>query len=339
MSTSTSSIESSAPRRASRPPTKVFKGHTDLVGSVAYFPDGHRIASASDDETVIIWDLKSGRQDGEPLQHDSAVRWIAISPDGRRIASGLQQGGLVIWDAPTRKVVHEIKGGGVWRLAYSPNGRWIATALTAGERAVRLWDADTGRLEVLKCGGDVLCVAFSPDGTQIAVGLSRGFFQVIEISTGKSVVGPIKGHTRRVNSIVYSPDGCLVTASQDESIRVWDSKTGVQVGKPMLGHKKDVFCISITANGRRIASAGRDKTVRVWDLETRLQVGDSFDADYWVLSVAFSPDNRYLISDNGNDVCLWDTESLAIQGSSSPPSTSSRNPPVGVILHVCAHLL
>ncbi|KAH7923256.1 WD40 repeat-like protein [Leucogyrophana mollusca] len=329
MSMSTSSIESLATRRASRRPTKVFKGHTDRVNSVAYFPDGQHIASGSNDKTVIIWDVESGRQDGQPLQHDSIVKWIAISPDGRRIASGLGGGGLVVWDALTRKVVHEIKGGSVYRLAYSPNGRWIATAPMDDERVIRLWDADSGRpgRELLKCNGEVLCVAFSPDGSRVAVGLEYGSFQVIDVSTGESVVGPIKGHTQLVRSVVYSPDGrLLVTASDDSSIRVWDSKTGIEVGKPMLGH--DVTCISITADGRRIASAGNDKTVRVWDLETRLQVGHSFHTDGLVWSVAFSPDDRYVISGNNNDVCLWDTEPLAIRGSSSPPTASKKGPPV-----------
>ncbi|KAH7917141.1 WD40 repeat-like protein [Leucogyrophana mollusca] len=316
MSTLTSPVESSAARRAPHGPTKVFKGHTGRVCCVAYFPDGQHIASTSSDKTVIIWDVERGGQDGHPLQHDCSLEWIAISPDGRRIVSGLQAGGPVIWDALTRKVVHEIKGGGVWRLAYSPDGRWIATAPRVDERVIRLWDADTGRpgREPLKCDGRILCLAFSPDGSRIAAGMVDGVFQVIEISTGKSVVGPIKGHTRTVTSVVYSPDGrLLVTASQDKSIRVWDSKSGMEVGKPMLGHSDDVWCISITADGRRIASGGSDDTVRVWDLETRLQVGHSFDAGGWVFSVAFSPDDRHIISGNSlDDVALWDTESLSV---------------------------
>ncbi|KAH7926346.1 WD40 repeat-like protein [Leucogyrophana mollusca] len=328
MSTSSNPIESSGVRPASCRPTRVFKGHKHVT-CVAYFPDGRRIASASGDKTVVIWNVESGRQDGQPLQHDSSVSWMAISPDGRRIASGIEKK-VVIWDALTREVVHEFNEGGVWMLAYSSDGRWIATAPIASEREIRLWDADTGRprREPLKCDGNAFCVAFSPDGTQIAAGCDDGSFELFDIATGEAVVGPIKGHTRNVMSVVYSRDGCLlVTGSDDKSIRVWDAKTGVQVGRPMLGHKAAINSISITPDGRRIAS-GDNGTVRVWDLETRLQVGDSFHTDGFVYSVAFCPDGRYIIGSGNHDaVSLWDTESFAIRGSSSPPTASNPAPP------------
>ncbi|KAH7919380.1 cytochrome P450 [Leucogyrophana mollusca] len=232
MSTLKSPIETSAPRRAPRGPTKVFEGHTEWVNSVAYFPDGRCMASGSGDGAVIIWDIESGRQSGQPLQHHSSVEWIAISPDGRRIASGMYDGGLVIWDVQTREVVHEIKGGGVYRMAYSPDGRWIATAPTTNNREVRLWDADTGRLgrEPLECEGGVEWVAFSPDGSQIAIGFEDGSFQGVDISTGEIVVGPIQGHMSAVRSLVYSPDGrLLVTGSWDRSIRVWQCSAGRRI--------------------------------------------------------------------------------------------------------------
>ncbi|KAH7923292.1 hypothetical protein BV22DRAFT_1048303 [Leucogyrophana mollusca] len=116
MSTSSNVIDSSAALRISRRPTEVFKGHINWVRSIAYFPGERRIASAPRDSTVIIWDVEGGGRDGQPLHPDSVVRKIASGMDGR----------LVIWDALTREVVHEIKGDGVWRLAYSPDGRRIA---------------------------------------------------------------------------------------------------------------------------------------------------------------------------------------------------------------------
>ncbi|KAH7917179.1 WD40 repeat-like protein [Leucogyrophana mollusca] len=209
MSTSSNLIEPSGVHRTPLRPTKVFKGHTDWINSIAFFPDSRHIASASSDETVIIWDIESGRQVGKPFQHDyGGVRWIAISPDGRRIANGMEKGGIVQkTTAVASTMVHELKEGGVWRLAYSLDGRWIASTSPADKGMIRLWDADTGRLgkELMKCGDEVYSVAFSPDGSRIAAGLGGGSFQVINISTGKSIVGPIKGHLERVRSIRKTP--------------------------------------------------------------------------------------------------------------------------------------
>ncbi|KAH7916989.1 WD40 repeat-like protein [Leucogyrophana mollusca] len=332
MSTSSYSFESPGVLGASYRLTKVFKGHTRSVSCVAYFPDGRRLASASGDKTVIIWDVESGRQDGQPLQHDSSVWWIAISLNGRRIASGTEEDGVVVWDVLTREMVHEIKGD-VYELAYSPDGRWIATAPMDAVEEVQLWDADTGRpgREPLICAGEVFRGAFSPDGSQIAVGFENGHFQVIDIATGESVLGPIKGHAECVSSIVYSPDGrLLITGSWDESIRVWNSETGVAVGKPMRGHEQyGVGCISISADGRKIASRDCDGTVRVWDLETQLQVGVPFDARDQC--AAISPNGRYVVGGNLGSVYLWDTESLAIQGPSSPPTASAQNAPLSAV--------
>ncbi|KAH7919294.1 WD40 repeat-like protein [Leucogyrophana mollusca] len=221
----------------SRHPTQVFKGRTGVV-SVAYFPDGQRIASASINKTVIISNVKSGRQDGKPLDHSAEIWWIAISLDGRRIACATEGTGVIIWDALTREVVYKIKCGcGQWQ-TYSPDGRWIATLRVDIDRVVQLWDADTGRPsgEALKCDDDVTCMAFSPDGSWIAVGFEDGSFQVIDISTGDSVVGPIKGHTGCMSSVVYLRDGCLlVTAAEEESICVWNSgKRENDAGLPRL---------------------------------------------------------------------------------------------------------
>ena len=88
----------------------------------------------------------------------------------------------------------------------------------------------------------------------------------------------LKGHTNRVNSTSFSPDGkYIVSASHDNTIRIWDAKTGLQVGTSLEGHTDGVNSASFSPNGNFIVSASKDKTVRIWDAKTGQQIGASLE--------------------------------------------------------------
>src|SRR5258706_15118026 len=94
-----------------------LKGHTGVVSSVAYSPDGGHILSGSADTTIRIWDAKSGAAVGNPLKgHTGGVASVAYSPDGRHFISGCAYNTIRIWDAKTGAAVgNPLKGhtGGV----------------------------------------------------------------------------------------------------------------------------------------------------------------------------------------------------------------------------------
>ena len=84
----------------------------------------------------------------------------------------------------------------------------------------------------------------------------------------------MKGHTSYVHSASFSPDGnSIVSASADKTVRIWDAKTGKQVGKPLEGHTHFVYSASFSPDGNSIVSASRDNTIRIWDAKTGKQVG------------------------------------------------------------------
>ena len=79
-----------------------LRGHDGHVQSIAYSPDGHRIATGSADKTVRIWDADTGQPIGAPLRgHDDMVNSVAYSPDGHRIATASADKTVRIWDADT----------------------------------------------------------------------------------------------------------------------------------------------------------------------------------------------------------------------------------------------
>jgi hypothetical protein len=107
----------------------VLTGHSGVVNSVSYSPDGRYIASGSVDRTIKIWDATTGALVRTLTGHSGYVYSVSYSPDGRYIASGSWDGTIKIWDATTGALVRTLTGhsGYVLSVSYSPDGRYIAS--------------------------------------------------------------------------------------------------------------------------------------------------------------------------------------------------------------------
>ncbi|KAF5334355.1 hypothetical protein D9758_017487 [Tetrapyrgos nigripes] len=114
-----------------------------------------------------------------------------------------------------------------------------------------------------------------------------------------------------VTSVACSPNGRnVVSGSSDQTVRIWDTETGKQVGEPLQGHTDYVLSVAYSPDGKHVVSGSSDQTVRIWDTETGKQVGEPLQGhtDY-VWSVAYSPDGKHVVSGSSDQtVRIWDTE-------------------------------
>jgi hypothetical protein len=200
------------------------------VRSLAWSPDGKRLATASDDGTVKVWQVSGGREVCTLMGHTNSVIAVSWSPDGERLASGSSDGTAKVWEAATGRSLLTLKGhtNQVTSVCWSPDSRRLATASDDG--TARVWEVASGR-ELLVIKGhtkEVRSVSWSPDGQRLATGSYDGTAKVWDAIGGRELL-TLKGQFT-VWSVCWSPDGQrLATGSSDSTARVWEAASAQAV--------------------------------------------------------------------------------------------------------------
>ncbi|KAG8713021.1 hypothetical protein FRC09_019214 [Ceratobasidium sp. 395] len=253
-----------------------LQGHNNTVYSVAYSPDGCRIASGSWDKTIQVWDTATGAKAIPELQgHKSYIHSVTFSYDGRLIISGSSDKTIRLWD--------------------------VRTGRSAGKP--------------IRVGVYVSSVAVSPEGSKIVGGGSSGALKTYDAAAGTMLFDHI-GHTDWVRSVAFLPDGRrIASGSHDNTVRIWDALTGSGIGEPLEAHTGGVMSVAFSPDGRRIASSSYDNTIGLWDTATGVQTELLQGHTSRVLAVAFTPDGSTLVSGSYDQtIVLWDMLGTGMRG-------------------------
>jgi WD40 repeat protein len=285
-----------------------LRGHGHLVLALAYSPDGKRVATASTDKTVKLWNAETGTLQATLKGHAAGVNAVSWNPDGRRLASGSSDGTIKLWDATTLKEIASFKGHedvhknhgdvqytiewwrGVSTLSWDQAGRRLASASNDG--TVKLWDEDLAKPLIIPSGQHNLRpgkpAAWSPDGARVACGYSDTQVHIHDATTGKRL--HVLESLSYVRVVAFSPDGRrLAGGGENGVLRLWDAHTGKRL-LDLLGHENPVTGLSFSPDSRRLLSCGLDGTVKLWNTEHDPPGRAIPDGDGQIAALSFTPD-------------------------------------------------
>src|SRR5262249_21080847 len=269
--------------------------HQERVVWTAFSPDGRRLLTVADRQVVKVWDLRGGKQLGEPMVHEHLFE-VMFSPDGGRIVTASWDNSVRIWDAEYGNYLCRLNHpGGVMSVCFSPDGRAVATACWDG--AVRVWDMQSQLLatSVLPQGSPLLRVVFSPSGREVAAASINGTVRVWSLATRNNIIQQLP-HDEAV-WVEFSHDQRLLLTSatgEDRGFRVWDAHTGKPL-TPLVARGERIRQAISSRDARRVATASEEGPVRVFEAETGQELFclPHPQAAHWI---AFNPDGTRLVT-------------------------------------------
>ncbi len=314
-------------------------------------PDGNTFAVGRGDTTVGLFDVLSGAH--RSLRgHDDQVLAVTYSADGKMIASGSWGGGVRLWRASDGHTIAKLRAhkGAVRSLAIDPTGKLLASS--GGEAKIRLWALPGGEPKGVLSGheGAVPSVDFSPDGTLLASGGSDRSVRLWRLRDGVELA-KLEGHREAIWRVVFAPNAKrLASGDAAGSVRVWDvtkrttikvlddQKTGIRGlrytasvlasgaydGQVVLydeaGTKRRTVMtdnalrdIDLSPDGHTLIAGGGVAGFHVLDLRVTPAPAPAARNASPIFGLAFSPDDRFVLSASLTELRRWDTRTGAFE--------------------------
>ncbi|MFI5707164.1 protein kinase [Kribbella sp. NPDC051620] len=262
-------------------------GHLGSKSRVELTADS-RHAWSSDENTVTVWDLPSGRKLCTLAGHTGTVYGLAVLPNGRRAVTASGDGTLRVWNTSNGKCVRILSGHTESEVGHVTSVYSVCpvpgrdTVLSAGSDAtVREWELSTGRcLRVLRLDW------------KTAPPLPVDYAPIVQVRAS-------------TDEVCVSADRRVILCSSGGRVWVCDYASGDLV-HVLTGHTNSVSAVSTTPDSRYALTAGWDATARVWDLATGQLVRTLSTELNSVLSVRSSPDGRHVITRDEHSARVWE---------------------------------
>ncbi|MCI5178470.1 MAG: hypothetical protein D3911_03945 [Candidatus Electrothrix sp. AW3_4] len=277
-------------------------GHRGAIKALVFSADGRYFVSASEDQTIILWDTKTWKKAHTFKAHTGAVLSADLSPDGKYLVSGSKDSTVRLWDILTGTEIRTLSGHNmaVSAVRFSGDGKLVASG--SHDDSIKIWDIFTGELvNTFQGHADyVKSICFSKDGKLLLSGSDDKTVRLWDVASGKEL-RKMTGHSDQINTVSLSLDGKYAVSgggaslnSKDNTIKVWEVATGKLI-KTLTGHIERITGIEFMPDSsNRIVSISSDHTLREWNLDDGNEIRQiklSLNGD----ALALSPDSRYAL--------------------------------------------
>ena len=256
-----------------------FESYTDGVDSIAFSPDGERLA-ASGDEGITLWSVPEKRFI-DAFDYDTAA--VAFSPDGQRIAGAAWD--LNLWDITDgdnfKKInlsTHRTHDAFVQDITFSPDGKWLVSADARGK--IKVWDVQNQRIAIPPLNGGnsrLRSVEFSPVKNNPILASAGHDGDVKLWHTRDWRVGH-RISTGTVLDLAFSPDGNTLASVGWDTVDLW----AVENGAPIISFQERARSVAFSPNGATFATGGTDGFLRIWDVPQHLAMQDAVRIIYFL---------------------------------------------------------
>ncbi len=288
------------------------------VNDLRFSPDCQKIASASADKTIKLWDLKGNLL--TTLQgHEDKVWQIDFSADGKTIVSASSDTTLRLWTQdeqgkfrPQQKI---LEGHTNWvrSVSFSPNNNKIVSA--SDDHTVKIWDRYGTFLYTFITADAASSISFSSDGKLIAVASNQ---KIRLWQFGGMAIKTLRGHSSGIKGVRFSPHGeTIASVSTDETLRLWERNPSTNLFelKKTLKYEAGLRNVNFTPHDENILTASYDHTMQLWNIKDALASEKAVPQRIFsghnstVKNLSISPDGKTLASASGDGtVRLWGLE-------------------------------
>ncbi len=322
-------------RKTSTP--SAYRAQTGRITAAAISPDGRWAATASDDQSVVLWDVARQSQVWTLRGHGDPVQAVVFSPDSKWLVSGDRHGTVIVWDAlmgtqtwsstlpealmqpqngiaptPNRNAPNSDQAAGVPIMptatqpgVQSPDSPAAAPLNLIEDVAVTASaGADSRSLLSNLAGCGISALTIRGDQRVLAVGTATGYTQTFDLTRRQALSAVY--HQAPVNDLAFATNGAslLVATEQGDVSRWWQAPNQPRM---LSGHQGNVRFAALDASGKSAVTGGIDKRLCVWNVDSGTLLFALDNEGEAIVSGALSPEgHRAVTGGYGSGLVFWD---------------------------------